>query len=129
MVKLRCITKTVQPMGWPLRIYWGEEGWAYMERDIRRLMPDFEIEPAHGMFVHTNAGHMWLHAGVADEDGNYDILTITHECLHATTYVWDAAGGNLHTHEQTEVLAYTHGHITELVLDALEQAHELQNIK
>lgn len=113
-MKHRCHIRTIQPVGWPLRIYIGEEGQEHLMHDMKRIDPEFEYEFGAGAFF---AADTTLFFWVDD----CDIISIMHESLHIATYMWHKAGANLHMYENDEVLAYTQGHILELVVSALEQ--------
>lgn len=121
-MRVRCHKAIVQPMGWELRIYGGEEGWKHLHDDLKRhggrvdMMPD-----CAAIFVGYDTT-LYIHVGDLDEDGMPDsLLAVVHEALHATTYVWETVGANLHVHHNDEVLAYTQGHILDLVMSAFMQ--------
>ena len=119
-MKHRCYLRTVQPVGWQLRIYVGEEGRQHIVHDVQRFDPEFEYDFGSGAFFGVDTLlFFWV------ED--FDILAITHEALHIATYMWEKAGANLHVYNNDEVLAYSQGHILDLVLSALEDHYELQD--
>ena len=107
----------LDPYYYPLFIVIGEKALNKCCKKIpsvRKTLPD--LDSVLGLTIRLNDGCIIF----LKDDEDIDEATIYHEALHATHFLMDSRGIPI-TVDNTEIVAYTQGHIVEVAVKALNK--------